>query len=138
MKKYSKTKHHELNELNITPLLDLCFVLLVIFILTTAPPVNQMDIALPTAGENPKDVKKVQFVELNSEGKIRLNGTPMKDEVELRDKLVDFRNDNPDLNVVVRADNTLDIQRLVYVLDALISARIDKFGLATEPRTTGR
>ena len=40
MKKYSKNKHHELSELNITPLLDLCFVLLVIFILTTAPPVS--------------------------------------------------------------------------------------------------
>ena len=49
MKKYSANKHHELNELNITPLLDLAFVLLVIFILTTAPPVTDMDIALPSA-----------------------------------------------------------------------------------------
>ena len=40
MKKYSENKHHSLTELNITPLLDLAFVLLVIFIITTAPPVN--------------------------------------------------------------------------------------------------
>jgi biopolymer transport protein ExbD len=40
MKKYSASKHHTLNELNITPLLDLAFVLLVIFIITTAPAVN--------------------------------------------------------------------------------------------------
>ena len=49
MKKYSANKHHTLTELNITPLLDLAFVLLVIFIITTAPPVNDINIALPTA-----------------------------------------------------------------------------------------
>ena len=40
MKKYSKTAHSTLHELNITPLLDLAFVLLVIFIITTAPAVR--------------------------------------------------------------------------------------------------
>ncbi|MGH8246107.1 MAG: ExbD/TolR family protein [Gammaproteobacteria bacterium] len=139
MKKYSKTKHHELNELNITPLLDLCFVLLVIFILTTAPPVNTMDVALPTAGDNPKDpTKKPFYVEINNEGKIRLNAELMKNEDQLLEELVKFRKESPDLNVVVRADNSLEIQRLVNVLDVLISARVDKFGLATEARTPGR
>ena len=139
MKKYSKTKHHELNELNITPLLDLCFVLLVIFILTTAPPVNTMDVALPTAGDNPKDpTKKPYYVEINNEGKIRLNNEPMRNEDQLLDELVKFRKQSPDLNVVVRADTTLEVQRLVNVLDVLISANVDKFGLATEPNNKGK
>ena len=47
MKKCSKTAHHSLTELNITPLLDLAFVLLVIFIITTIPPVNDLDLTLP-------------------------------------------------------------------------------------------
>ena len=55
MKKYSSSAHHTLNELNITPLLDLAFVLLVIFIITTAPAVNDMDIALPNASNRPKE-----------------------------------------------------------------------------------
>jgi biopolymer transport protein ExbD len=136
MKKYSKNKHHELNELNITPLLDLCFVLLVIFILTTAPPVNTMNVSLPTAGDNPKDpTKQPYYVELTEKGQLRLNGELMKNEDQLLDKLVEFRKRTPDLNVVVRADNALEIQRLVNVLDVLISARVDKFGLATEPRS---
>jgi biopolymer transport protein ExbD len=134
MKKYSQNKHHELSELNITPLLDLCFVLLVIFILTTAPPVNDMEIALPSAGANPKDAeKKTQYVEIARDGKIKLNGASM-DSDGLLTTLVEFRKKDPDLNVVVRADNALDVQSLVGVLDVLISARVPKFGLATEPR----
>jgi len=138
MKKYSKNKHHELNELNITPLLDLCFVLLVIFILTTAPPVNNMDITLPSAGANPKDAaKKTQFVQINNAGKITLNNVEM-DEQKLLDTLVAFRKEDPELSVVVRADSGLAVQSLVNVLDVLISANVAKFGLATEPTVKGR
>ena len=134
MKKYSKNKHHELNELNITPLLDLCFVLLVIFILTTAPPVNTQDVALPTAADNPKDpTRKANFVEISDEGKIRLNGNEMASLDQLLDTLVQRRKEDPELNVVVRAGRNLYVQHLVSVLDVLISARVEKFGLATEP-----
>ena len=49
MKKCSKSHHHALAELNITPLLDLAFVLLVIFIITTTPIVNDLDVDLPSA-----------------------------------------------------------------------------------------
>ena len=138
MKKYSANKHHTLSELNITPLLDLAFVLLVIFILTTAPPVNDMDITLPSASDNPKDAaRKAYYVEVNNEGKIKLNNEPMNEE-QLLNKLVDFRKENPDLNVIVRADATIEFQRVVSVLDVLISARVAKFGLATEALRTGK
>jgi biopolymer transport protein ExbD len=138
MKKYSKNKHHELNELNITPLLDLCFVLLVIFILTTAPPISTMDITLPTAGAPTRDTPpKVQYVAINNVGKVSLNGVEMSEE-QLLARLVEFRKADRDLSVVVRADNTLEVQRLVNVLDVLISANVDKFGLSTEPRPAGK
>lgn len=138
MKKYSVNKHHTLSELNITPLLDLAFVLLVIFILTTAPPVNDMDITLPTAGDNPKDAaRKAQYVEINNVGKIKLNNVEM-DEDQLLRTLVEFRKADPDLNVVLRADSGLEFQRVVTVLDVLISARVAKFGLATEAARASR
>ena len=137
MKKYSANKHHELNELNITPLLDLAFVLLVIFILTTAPPVNDMDITLPSAAENPKDpTRKAFYVEVTMEGKIKLNNVDMNEQ-QLLDKLVEFRKEDPNLNVVVRADAQIEFQRVVNVLDVLISANVAKFGLATEPLPKG-
>ena len=139
MKKYSANKHHELSELNITPLLDLAFVLLVIFILTTAPPVNDMEITLPTAGANPKEQKsKSYFVSINNTGKITLNNVEMDPDQLLR-TLVEFRKEkgNEDLNVVLRADSGIEFQRVVTVLDVLIKANIAKFGLATETGTIG-
>ena len=48
MKKTSSRGHSTLNELNITPLLDLVFVLLVIFIITTPQMVNSLEMALPS------------------------------------------------------------------------------------------
>ena len=138
MKKYSANKHHALSELNITPLLDLAFVLLVIFILTTAPPVNDMDITLPSAGDNPKDAaRKAYYVEINNEGKIKLNSESMTED-QLLNKLVEFRKENPDLNVIVRADAAIEFQKVVTVLDVLISARVAKFGLATEAIRAGK
>ncbi len=133
MKKYSANKHHELNELNITPLLDLAFVLLVIFILTTAPPVTDMDIALPTAANvNPKDAaRKAYYVAINGAGKVSLNGVEMNED-NLLVTLVEFRKTDPDLNVVLRADSAIEYQRIVNVLDILIAANVSKVGLATE------
>ena len=132
MKKYSENKHHTLSELNITPLLDLAFVLLVIFILTTAPPVNDMDITLPTAGARPKDsAAKANYVTIDNGGKIWLNAVEMTED-QLERTLVEFRKDDPDLNVVVRGDSKIQYQKIIGVLDVLIAANISKVGLATE------
>ena len=133
MKKYSANKHHALSELNITPLLDLAFVLLVIFILTTAPPVTDIDIALPSAAKsNQKDAaRKAQYVTINNVGKVSLNNVDMNEETLLR-TLVEFRKADPDLSVVLRAHSSIDYQRVVNVLDVLIAANVAKVGLATE------
>jgi biopolymer transport protein ExbD len=139
MKKYSANKHHTLSELNITPLLDLCFVLLVIFILTTAPPVTDMDIALPSASNvNPKDAaRKANYVSINNAGKVSLNNVEMNEDQLLR-TLIEFRKADPDLNVVLRADSAIDYQRVINVLDVLIAANVTKVGLATESAKAGK
>src|SRR5262250_3181234 len=102
MKKCSKSTHHSLTELNITPLLDLAFVLLVIFIITTTPIVNDLDLDLPKASSRPKDPKpKVTYITVQSAGNIFLNKEPV-DLAALQDKLVAMRTEDPDLNVVLR------------------------------------
>jgi biopolymer transport protein ExbD len=140
MKKYSENKHHTLTELNITPLLDLCFVLLVIFIITTAPPVTDMDMALPSADNvNTKDAaRKAYYVSINNQGKVTLNSVEMVNEDLLLKTLVEFRKNEPDLNVVLRADAAIDYQRVINVLDVLIAANIVKVGLATESTRAGK
>jgi biopolymer transport protein ExbD len=132
MKKYSASKHHTLTELNITPLLDLAFVLLVIFIITTAPAVNDLNISLPSAASRPKDAPaKVNYITVDNAGKIYLNTYPMTED-ELLQTLVEFRKQDPDLNVVVRGDSRIQYQKIVGVLDVLVSANVSKVGLATE------
>lgn len=132
MKKYSENKHHTLSELNITPLLDLAFVLLVIFIITTAPPVNDINISLPTAAGRPKEApSKANYITVDRSGNIFLNTVPMNLD-QLLKTLVDFRKLDPDLNVVVRGDSRIHYQKIIDVLDVLVSAKIEKVGLATE------
>ena len=131
-KKFSASSHHTMSELNITPLLDLAFVLLVIFIITTAPAVNDLNISLPTAASRPKDAAaKVNYITVDNAGKIFLNTVEMT-EPELLRTLVEFRKADPDLNVVVRGDSRIQYQKIVGVLDVLVSANVSKVGLATE------
>jgi biopolymer transport protein ExbD len=133
MKKFSKSAHHSLNELNITPLLDLAFVLLVIFIITTTPMVNDLDLNLPSATPRPKDPpKKPNYVTVDGSGKIFLNMKEV-DLISLQQLLVQLRAEDPDLSVVVRGDRKIQYQNIVNVLDVLQQANVTKVGLATEP-----
>ena len=137
MKKCSKSHHHALAEMNITPLLDLAFVLLVIFIITTTPIVNDLDVDLPSAAKRPKDPKpKVNYVTVESSGKMFLN----KEEVDiasLQVKVAALRLDDPDLYVVVRGSAKTKYQHIVNVMDMLQQANVGKVNLATEPFSDG-
>ncbi|MEI7938711.1 MAG: biopolymer transporter ExbD [Verrucomicrobiota bacterium] len=137
MKKFSKGTHHALAELNITPLLDLAFVLLVIFIITTTPIVNDLDIDLPAAAKRPKDPKsKVNYVTVESSGHMYL-GKEEVDFAALQEKLVGLRLEDPDLNVVVRGSAKTKYQNIVNVMDVLQQANVGKVNLATEPYPDG-
>jgi biopolymer transport protein ExbD len=137
MKKCSHSTHHALAELNITPLLDLAFVLLVIFIITTTPIVNDLNVDLPAASHRPKDPKaKVNYITVEKNGQLFLN----KEEVtldSLHEKLVGLRLQDPDLNVVVRGSARSKYQSVVNVMDILQQANIGKVNLATEPLAEG-
>ena len=138
MKKCSKSSHHALAELNITPLLDLAFVLLVIFIITTTPVVNDLDVDLPSAAKRQKDPKpKDNYVTVESDGKMYLN----KDVVDLpalHEKVVAMRMDTPDLNIVIRGSARTKYQNIVGVMDMLQQANVGKVNLATEPFPDGK
>jgi biopolymer transport protein ExbD len=137
MKKCSKSCHHALAELNITPLLDLAFVLLVIFIITTTPVVNDLEVDLPSAAKRQKDPKpKVNYVTVESTGRMFLN----KEEVDLdslREKIVALRIGDPDLSVVVRGSARTKYRHIVDVMDRLQQANVGKVNLATEPFADG-
>jgi biopolymer transport protein ExbD len=137
MKKCSSSHHHALAELNITPLLDLAFVLLVIFIITTTPLVNDLDVDLPSAARRSKDPKpKTTYVTVESSGQMFLNKEAV-DLPSLQEKLVAMRMDDPDLNVVIRGSGHAKYHRIVSVMDMLQQANVLKVNLATEPFPDG-
>ena len=137
MKKCSKSHHHALAELNITPLLDLAFVLLVIFIITTTPVVNDMELDLPSAAKRPKDPKpKVNYVTIESSGRLFL-GREEIDLASLQERMSLLRVDDPDLSVVIRGSARTKYKNVVDVMDMLQQANVLKVNLATEPIAEG-
>jgi biopolymer transport protein ExbD len=133
MRKCSRTVHQSLTELNITPLLDLAFVLLVIFIITTTPIVNDLELNLPTASRKAKDPpRKANYVTVDGAGSVYLNKKQVNMD-ELLHELVELRRDDPDLSVILRGDSKTKYRRILGVMDALQQANVVKVDLATEP-----
>ncbi len=132
MKKCSRSAHHTLSELNITPLLDLAFVLLVIFIITTAPIVNDLDLKLPVASKKEKDPpRKANYVSVEANGSIYVNKRRVELS-ELQSTLAGLRAVDPDLSVIVRGDSKTKYRQIRGVLDALQQANVVKVDLATD------
>jgi biopolymer transport protein ExbD len=133
MKKCSHSAHSTLTELNITPLLDLAFVLLVIFIITTTPIVNDLSLTLPTASRHQKDPpRKANYITVETGGSVFLNKQAVK-LADLQGALAGLRIDDPDLSVIVRGDGKVKYKEIRAVLDACQQANVAKVDLATEP-----
>jgi biopolymer transport protein ExbD len=132
LKKTSRSQHSSLNELNITPLLDLVFVLLVIFIITTPQMMNNLEINLPS-GKPPLQEPKTEptRIEISAQGQITLDNAPVTPS-QLKEKLAALKAADPDLGVVVKGADDTDYQIMVSVLDTLHQLDITKMGMATE------
>jgi biopolymer transport protein ExbD len=134
VKKTSHSHHSSLSELNITPLLDLVFVLLVIFIITTPQMMNNLEMTLPSGKPPPKTNQpkpKINKIVVDAQGRTFLNDE-LVSVPQLKDKLEQLQADNPDLSVVVKGSDAVDYQNMIYVLDVLRQLDITKVGLATE------
>ena len=118
--------------MNITPLLDLAFVLLVIFIITTTPLANDLDLKLPAASKHQKDPpRKATYITVQEDGKVFLNKTPA-DFAGLQELLVAMRIGDPDLSVIARGDAKTKYKQIRAVLDVCQQANVAKVDLATE------
>ena len=133
MKKTSQSHHSSLSELNITPLLDLVFVLLVIFIITTPQMMNNLEMMLPSGKPPPpqKEKPQVNKIAVAADGQITLNEQKVS-VLELKADLQTMKTADPDLKVVVKGSDEADYQNMIAVLDILQQLDITKVGLATE------
>src|ERR1700758_3860921 len=104
MRRYSdRPAMHTLSEINITPLLDLAFVLLIIFIITTPLMENRVNLALPSSGATnaAPDASKVQRISIDRNEAITFNNEPVDAET-LFARLTSAKAANPELAVVIR------------------------------------
>jgi biopolymer transport protein ExbD len=137
MRRYSQRQSlSTLSEINITPLLDLAFVLLIIFMITTPLLESSMNLVIPSSGaKNPQITRsQVQTVSIDRTDTIRFNNQVV-DLGTLTAQLTDLKAANPDLAIVIRPDRDLPVQKLIALMDALKQAQITKVGIATRATT---
>jgi len=133
LKKTTKRGHGTMSELNITPLLDLVFVLLVIFIITTPQLMNNLEMTLPSGKPPPpkKEKPKITRIEVAANGQITLDSQVVTAS-QLKEELTAMKSQNPDMPVVVKGADEVEYQGMVVVLDTLQQLDITKVGLATQ------
>ncbi len=125
-----------LNEINITPLLDLAFVLLIIFIITRPLIEQNIDLQLPQNMGKPDtrtiDRHDIRMVEINQRGEYWLQGRRLSLS-QLESELVRTHQQNPKLIVDIRADKRSQWQAGIAVIDACLRNHITQFSVRTAP-----
>src|SRR2546423_6530009 len=126
MRRYSQ-RHNlsTVSEINITPLLDLAFVLLIIFMITTPLLENSVSLVIPSSGapNAPVNPARVQTISIDHYDAMRFNNEPV-DAQTLYARLTELKRANPDVAVVIRPDRDLPVQKLIGLMDVLQRAQI--------------
>jgi biopolymer transport protein ExbD len=119
------------DEINVTPMLDLAYVLLVIFIIMTTATVQGIKVSVPKASAQPSLAQnKTKAISITADGTIYLDTFPVS-MIELEQNLRQLKAANPNLPVIIKADSGLQYQKVVDVLDLLGRLEITQLGLVT-------
>ena len=137
MKRYSsRSNFSTLSEINVTPLLDLAFVLLIIFMITTPLLENSVNLVIPSssAANAPISKTQVQTISIDRAETIRINNE-IVDADSLTAHLLELKRATPEVAIVIRPDRELPVQKLIALMDSLQRAHITKVGIATKAET---
>lgn len=119
-------------DINVTPMLDLAYVLLIIFIILTTATVQGIKVNLPKASTTPSLAKpQTKAVTITAEGTIYLDTYPVT-LPELESLLTQYKAVNPSLPIVIKADASIQYQLVVDVLDLMGRLEITQLGLVTQ------
>ena len=120
------------DEINITPMLDLAYVLLIIFIILTTATVQGIKVNLPKASAQPSLAEnKTKAITITADGTVYLDTFPVSMN-ELENLLRQYKSANPNLPVIIKADSTIQYQRVIDVLDLVGRLEITQLGLVTQ------
>ena len=119
------------DDINITPMLDLAYVLLVIFIIMTTASVQGIKVNLPKASAAVSMAKpQTKAITISESGQIFLDAYPVTIG-ELEQRLRSLKAITPDFPVVVKGDSTVQYQKVMDILDLLRRVDLPQVGLVT-------
>lgn len=122
-----------LSEINVIPLVDVVFVLLIIF-MVTAPMLHRgLDVNLPTSAANTIKAEERLIVTIQKDRSLSLGNDPIS-LIDLRSRLQEAKASNPFISVYLRADQTVPYGTVVQIMDEVKGAKIERLGMVTGPR----
>ena len=123
-----------LSDINITPLLDLAFVLLIIFIITTPLLTQSIELRLPRGGKSETQLKRsdIRTVEISSTGYYKFEARQMT-LGQIIPQLARESRTNPNLVVYIRADKDCRYDLVAQLLDGCQKYGISRYSLRTDP-----
>jgi biopolymer transport protein ExbD len=121
------------DDINITPMLDLSYVLLVIFILMTTASVQGIKVNLPKASNTPSLAKPAtKAITITQDGSLYLDAYPMATIQDLEQRLVALKAGTPEFPVVLKGDSAVQYAKVMEVLDLLGRLDLNQVGLVTQ------
>jgi biopolymer transport protein ExbD len=119
------------DDINITPMLDLAYVLLIIFIIMTTASVQGIKVDLPKASSSTSLAKpQTKAITVSDSGQIYLDAYPVSMD-ELESRLRTIKATTPDAPIVLKGDSTVAYQKVMDVLDLLRRLDLSQVGLVT-------
>jgi biopolymer transport protein ExbD len=123
------------DDINITPMLDLAYVLLVTFIILTTAAVQGVRVHSPvTQAADNLGKPQTRAITITSDGAVYLDAYPVSLD-QLRASLAQYKAANPNLPVVLKADSATQYQKVMEVLELVKSLDITEIGLVTKRAT---
>jgi biopolymer transport protein ExbD len=120
------------DDINITPMLDLAYVLMIIFIIMTTATVQGIKVNLPKASAAPTLAKpQTKAITITADGTIYLDTFPVSMS-QLENLLRQYKAANPNLPVIIKGDAQVQYQKVVDVLDLMGRLDITQLGLVTQ------
>ncbi len=122
-----------MNEINMTPLVDVMLVLLIIFIITIPVMKHSVNVDLPRATNQPENVKpETVNLSIDADGQYHWNAQPISDEALVTQLQAEGAKDpQPDLHI--RGDKNVRYERVAQAMAAAQRAGVRKIGFVTDP-----
>lgn len=129
----SRSQLDSMNEINITPMMDLVFLLLIVFIISTPLLENSIDVSPPEANAGEIEDENMKEIIFKKDGTIVYNKQPysLKD---FEEKLQEIYKENPKYNMALKADGALEYKEVIEVLEKISKVGFKNVNLITIKR----